>query len=160
MDLSFVSGPSNLQDVLTKNEKAKSTLKKNRNGYIGFLAIIDATTRALWTNPIKSKDPQIAYVDNFLKKHGIRATDPGKAIITTNADGYLATSKAFENTLKDHQYTMHRNDIDYLADIDPAHLNCTIMTDGGGELSKSTQFQTTCGNHGYDVISSAADASS
>ena len=151
MDLSFVSGPSNLQDVLTKNEKAKATLKKSRNGYIGFLTIIDATTRALWTHPIKSKDPPIAFVDKFLKKHGIRATDPGKAIITTNKDGYLATSKAFETTLKDHQYTMHANDIDYLADIDPEHLNCTIMTDGGGEILKSNQFQTTCGNHGYDV---------
>ena len=55
---------------------------------------------------------------------------------------------------------MKANDIDYLADIDPDHLNCTIMTDGGGELSKSNQFRTTCRNHGYDVISLAADTSS
>ena len=71
MDLSFVSGPSNLQDVLTKNEKAKSTLKKSCNGYIGFLTIINNTTRALWTHPIKSKDPSIAFIDKFIKKHGI-----------------------------------------------------------------------------------------
>ena len=76
MDLSFVSRPSNIQDVLRKNEKAKSSLKKSRNGYIGFLTIIDVTTRALWTHPIKSKDPPISFVGKFLKKHGIRTTDP------------------------------------------------------------------------------------
>ena len=103
MDLSFVSGTSNLQEVLTKNEKVKTALKKSRNGYIGFLTIIDATTQALWTHPIKSKDSPIAFVDKFIKKHGMCNTDPGKSIITTNEDGYLATSKAFENTLRDHQ---------------------------------------------------------
>ena len=40
MDLSFVSGPLNVQEVLLrKNEKAKITLKKSRNEYIGFLTI-------------------------------------------------------------------------------------------------------------------------
>ena len=44
MDLSFVSGPPNLQGMLRKQEKAHPTLKKSRQGHIGFLTIINAAT--------------------------------------------------------------------------------------------------------------------
>lgn len=48
MDLAFVSGPSNLRDVFENNTKPKKKIKKSKEGYIGFLAIIDAATRYLW----------------------------------------------------------------------------------------------------------------
>ena len=160
MDLSFVSGPSNLQEVLHQNAKATTNLKKSRNGHIGFLTIIDAATRYLWTIPLKSKEPPIKIIDRFLTKHGIRNSDPAKAIITTTNNGYLAHSRAFANTLRDHTYKLQPEDRSYFVDLSPDYLDCTVMTDGGGELANSGQFRTTVGNHGYDTISTAADASS
>jgi hypothetical protein len=46
------------------------------------LMIIDVSSRKLWTHPIKNKDPPVEYIDKFLKRHGIRTTNPSKAIIT------------------------------------------------------------------------------
>ena len=66
--ISFVSGPLNLlQDVLTKNEKAKTILKKSCKGYIGFLTIIDAPTRAIWMHPTRPTTTNpLAYDGIFL----------------------------------------------------------------------------------------------
>ena len=44
MNLYFVSGPSNLQDVLHKQAKPKSNLKKSCGSYIGFLTIINVAS--------------------------------------------------------------------------------------------------------------------
>jgi hypothetical protein len=99
MDLAFVSGPSNLDLEKGSNITSSPIVKKSRDGYIGFLTIIDVSSRKLWTNPIKNKDPPIDYIDKFLKRHGIRTTNPSKTIITTSETGYLAKSRAFEDTL-------------------------------------------------------------
>ena len=66
MDLSYVSGPSNLDDILSHNTPPAPTIKRSREGYIGFLTIIDVATRKLWTHNVKSKDPPLEYVDSFL----------------------------------------------------------------------------------------------
>ena len=108
MDLAFVSGPSNLEEVSTSTDKPKLTVKQSRDGYIGFLTIIDVASRQLWTHLIKNKDPPTNYINRFLSRHGIRNTDPSKAIITTSTKGYLAEPKAFETTVKQLQYKVQK----------------------------------------------------
>jgi hypothetical protein len=66
MDLVFVSGPSNLDVDSGSNSRTSSIVKKSRDGYIGYLTIIDVSTQKLWTHPIKNKDPPIAYIGKFL----------------------------------------------------------------------------------------------
>ena len=84
MDLAFVSGPSNLEEVSTSTDKPRLTVKQSRDGYIGFLTIIDIASRQLWTHLIKIKDPPTEYINRFLSRHGIQNTDPSKAVITTS----------------------------------------------------------------------------
>ena len=74
MDLAFVFGPANLEYAV----------KQSRDGYIGFLTIIDVATKQLWTFMIKNKDTTTQYINTFLKQHSIRQTDPSKKIITTS----------------------------------------------------------------------------
>ena len=45
MDLSFVSGPTNLNQVLEEGAKVEKNIQKSREGYIGFLTIIDKASR-------------------------------------------------------------------------------------------------------------------
>ena len=66
IDLSFVSDPSNLEDMITNNAPPEKTLQQSRDSYIGFLIIIDVTSHNLWTHPIKSKDPPLDFIDRFL----------------------------------------------------------------------------------------------
>ena len=94
MDSSFVSGPSNLKEASIVHNKPVITVKQSRDGYIGFLTIIDVTSRSLWTHQIKNKDTQIEYINKFLQWHGILKIDPSKTIITTSGKGCLAKSKA------------------------------------------------------------------
>jgi hypothetical protein len=162
MDLAFVSRLSNLDVDGGLNSGSSPIVKKSRDGYIGFLTIIDVSSRKLWTQPIKNKDPPIAYIDKFLKRHGIQTTNPSKAIITTSETGYLAKSRAFEDTVQEQQYVIQPtdNDIDFLGDLFPDRVEATITTDGGGELSKSHDLTKVCNSHGYEVHSTAADSSS
>ena len=71
MDLAFVSGPAKFDDLLTTQEDSV-IVKQSRDVYIGFLTIIDVASRQLWTHMIKTKDPPTQYIDQFLKRHGIR----------------------------------------------------------------------------------------
>ena len=98
MDLSFVSRPSKLEEMLQKGSKPATKIKTSRDGYIGFLTIIDVALRYLWTQPIKSKDPHISYLSRLLQNYGIKK-DKG-TIITTLPSGYLAKSKAFARIAK------------------------------------------------------------
>ena len=63
MDLSFVSGPTNLNQVLEEGAKVEKNIQKSREGYIGFLTIIDKASRKLWVHPIKNKEPPVDYID-------------------------------------------------------------------------------------------------
>jgi hypothetical protein len=156
MDISFVSGPSNLDLQTGSNIAPSPIVKKSRDGYtIGFLTIINVSSRKLWTHPIKNKDPPIAYIDKFLKWHGIRTTNPSKVIITTSETGYLAKLRAFEDTVWEKQYVVQPtdDDIDFFEDLLPDQVEATITTDGGEELSKSHELKRVCNSHGYEVNS-------
>ena len=142
----------------------KLTVKQSRDGYIGFLTIIDVATRQLWTHLIKNKDPPTLYIDKFLKRHGIRQTDPWKAVITTSETGYLAKSKAFAATVNLLKYKIRKTDNDYFTDLLPSLLpdqvNASITTDGGGELSGSHDLRRVANSNGYEINTTAADSSS
>jgi len=159
MDLSFCSSPSNLDEVVTRNAPANNTIQKSREGYIGFLSIIDVASRHLWTHPVSSKDPPIKFLDKFLKKNGIKTTDPNKAIkITTSENGYLAKSRAFKNVVHQHNMTVEPISEDEIKQLLPEEVEAFIMTDGGGEFD-TDKFRKTAESHGYDVTTTAADAS-
>ena len=137
MDLSFVSGPSNLTDMLKFNAALQKSINKSRDGYIGFLIIINVATRHLWTHLVKSKDPPIEVIDAFLTNHGIKKTNPLKAIkITTTKHGLLASSRAFETAMMDKVLeieTITQLEVARLLEGNP--IEAFIMTDGGGELT-------------------------
>jgi hypothetical protein len=52
------------------------------------------------------------------------------------------------------------DDIDFFGDLLPDHIEATITTDGGGELSRSHDLTKVCNSHGYEVNSTAAGSSS
>ena len=164
MDLSFISGPSTLKDMIMCNALPKETVKRSCEGYIGFLTIIDVATRNLWTHNVKSKDPPLDYINRFLKIHGIRETDPSKAVnmkITRTEGGYLAKSCAFESTVRESNFKVQPtlcNFVNHLM-LMSNQVDAYITTDGGGELSKNHGFCRTANKHGYDVTSTATDAS-
>lgn len=87
--------------MITNNAPPEKTLQQNRDGYIGFLTIIDVTTRNLWTHPVKNKDEPLNYINSFLQKFDIRNSDPRIAmkIVTTTKDDYLSRSHAFNDTI-------------------------------------------------------------
>lgn len=93
MDILFIIGPSKLEEILGKGSKPTKTIKKSREGYIGFLTIIDVASQYIWTQPIRNKDPPLIYVDHFLQKHELHKKY--SAVITTSPDGYVAKAKAF-----------------------------------------------------------------
>jgi hypothetical protein len=100
------------------------------------------SSRKLWTHPIKNKNPPIAYIDKFLNRHGIRTTNPSKAIITTSKTGYLAKSREFEEIVSGQQYVIQptNDDSDIFGDLLPDHVKATVTTDGGGKLFKSHEL--------------------
>ena len=77
--------------------------------------------------------------------------DPSKAIITTSNKGYLAKSKKFQATVNQLQYEVRNIDVNQSPNITPIllldHVNATITTDGGGELSASHDIQRTASAH-------------
>ena len=163
MDLAFVSGPAKLDNLRTTTEESV-TLKQSRDGFIGFLTIIDVASRQLWTHCIKNKDPPTQYIDQFLKSHGIQQTDPSKAIITMSNKGYLAKSKAFQSTVNQLNYDVKEISVNHSYNVVNNLLlnqvNATITTEGGGELSASHDVRQTARSHGYEVRTTASDASS
>ena len=140
MDLAFESGPSKLNDIHTNSEDSV-TVKQSRERYIGFLTIINVASRQLWTHPIKNKDQPTHYIDQFLRRHGIKRTDPSKAIIATSNKGYLAKSKAFQSIVNNLKYDVKEITVNQktnvVHDLLPDQVNATITTDGGRELSAS-----------------------
>ena len=162
MDLSYVSGPSNLDDILTYNAPPEPTLKRSRDCYIGFQTIIDVASQHLWTHSVKSKDPLLNYIDRFHKNHGIQTTDQNKnkaLKVTTTKNGYLASSQAFKSTVGKSNFKVHPTECNFINTLMPDQVDAYIQTDGGGELSHSHGFRKTVDHHGYNVTTTAADAS-
>ena len=56
-------------------------------------------------------------------------------------------------------FQVNPTDCNYIDTLMPDQVDTYIQTDDGGELSYSHAFQKTAGHHGYDVTTTAADAS-
>ena len=74
----------------------------------------------------------------------------------------MAKSKEFKATANKLKYSIQKttDDPDFFSDLLPDHVDPTITTDGGGELSKSFNFRQKANEHGYKVKATAADSSS
>ena len=59
----------------------------------------------------ENKAPPLKYVKRFLDRLGIKKSEPGKAIITTDPDGYLASSKAFAAEARAHHFPIHAENL-------------------------------------------------
>ena len=140
MDLAIVSSPSNLKKMLQIGEKPKHTMKMIREGYIGFLTIIDVATQYLWVFPIKNKSPPIDIINRSLKQRSIKHTD--KSIITTSLKGYLSKLKSFQKNAEVLNFTIEDLETDDLFDIPMSSLYCSIRTDGGKEFMAKNIIDT------------------
>ena len=156
MDLGFIRGPSNLEEVVQHGATPQKTITKSRAGYEAYLLIIDAATRYIWVFLLKGKHPPIATIAQFLQKHGTAQ----KGNITTTPGGLLNKSRSFETICKEQGYENTTFNLDLNTEDSgletPRH---TIRTDNGGELAGSNEFCQTIANHGYLVEPTAPDAS-
>ena len=65
--------------------------------------------------------------------------------------------------VKQLQYKVQKTNVDFfdkMIDLLPDHVNATITTVGGGELSRSFDVPRMANSHGYEVNTTASDASS
>lgn len=158
MDLGFVSGPKNLQQVTTDGATPQQTIKTDRTGHVAYLLIIDAATKYIWAFLLKEKAPPLNLIDQFLSRHGQAMTH---RLITTNPSGLLHCSNTFQSLVKARGYNTATRNI--IPDMDPTGLEqprYTVRTDNGGELAGSTKFGATIARHGYVLETTAPDASS
>ena len=79
--------------------------------------------------------------------------------ITTTKGGYLSKSRAFASKVGESNFEVHPTSCNYINHLMPDQVDAYIMTDGGGELAKSHGFRKTANTNGYDVTSTATDAS-
>jgi hypothetical protein len=161
MDLGFLRGPDNLQEVLNSGATPTKTIQKSHDGYNCYLLIVDAASRYLWSFLLKNKDPPIDLVDKFLAKHGAAKRE---TIITTTTDGLLAKSMSFNKLCMETGYSTTEHDYEFeleAPDIEAATPcpHYTIRTDNGGELAGSDDFRQTTGQHGYILETTAPDTS-
>jgi histone deacetylase 1/2 len=156
MDLGFIRGPSNLEEVVKNGATPTKTIIKSRDGYEAYLLIVDAATRYIWVFLLKGKHPPIATIAQFLQKHGTAT----KGKITTTPGGLLDKSKSFATACTERGYECDTLDFDLNFEdsgLDtPRH---TVRTDNGGELAGSTAFGQIIAEHGYIVEPTAPDAS-
>jgi hypothetical protein len=108
MDLEFIHGPKNLQEVLQEGAVPKDTVLKSQDGFSSYLLIIDAATPYIWIFLLKSKDPPIAIIDQFLTKQGTA----GQGTITTTPDGLLDKSMSFKNLCTTQGYQINKAEMD------------------------------------------------
>jgi hypothetical protein len=156
MDLGFIRGPSNLEDVVKNGATPTKTIVKSRDGYEAYLLIVDAATRFIWTFLLKGKHPPLATITQFLAKHGAAK----KGLITTTPGGLLDKSRSFESTVTDRGYECATLDFDLnFEDSGLDKPRFTVRTDNGGELAGSTDFCQAIANEGYLVEPTAPDAS-
>jgi hypothetical protein len=137
MDLGFIHGPKNLQDVLQDGAVPKERVLKSHNGFSSYLLIIDAATRHIWVFLLKSKDPPIAIIGQFLTNHGTAR----RGTIITTPDGLLNKSMSFKKLCTDQGYQLNTAEMNlYLESAGIKQLHPTIQTDNGGELAESDDF--------------------
>jgi hypothetical protein len=156
MDLGFIRGPANLEDVVQNGATPGKTIIKSRDGYEAYLLIIDAATRFIWVFLLKGKHPPLATITQFLAKHGAAK----KGLITTTPGGLLDKSRSFTTTCKQRGYECDTLDFDLnFEDTGLDKPRFTVRADNGGELAGSTAFCQTVANNGYLVEPTAPDAS-
>jgi transposase InsO family protein len=107
MDCGFFSGPSNLQDVLHKGATPDTTIATSRDGYEGYLLIIDAASRYIWVFLLKSRHPPVDIIDKFLKQNG-RKRKKGDIYISTTEGGLLDQSKSFLELIEGEEHKYER----------------------------------------------------
>jgi hypothetical protein len=151
IDMGFFSGPSNLEDTIQRGAKPGTTHQTSRQGYNGYMLIVDAATRYAWIFPVKSKHPPIPLIVSFLKKLKTGKKQLKRKIMTS-AGGILAQSMEFLAQCGAHGYEM-----DAVDDID---LPITIRTDGGGELGGSAEARQALQDHNAVMEITGPDSSS
>ena len=106
MDLGFMRGPSNLQEVVEREAKPKMRIIISRQGFTSYLLIIDAKTRYIWVFLLRSKHAPVKLIDRFLATHG-RHDNTEVCTIRTDGDGALAASADFRvMCLHNHGYVV------------------------------------------------------
>jgi hypothetical protein len=126
--LGFIGGPKNLQEVLHDGATPKEIIIKSHDGFSSYLLIIGAATRYIWVFLLKSKDPPIALIDQFLNKHGTST----KGTITTTPGGLLHKSKTFQTLCINKGYANDTANIIPNLDFESAgieQLHHTVCTD-------------------------------
>ena len=164
MDVGFIRGPNNLQDIITHGATPKQTVQLSHDGYSAYLLIIDAATRYIFTFLLKSRHPPIDIIDKFLQKYG--QAKQGH-LITTNPNGILSKSNSFEQLCQDRGYTRQQHLVQYIMDMHPSELasehldqiQYKIRTDNGTDLATSEEFRKTASKHNY-IVEPTAPASS
>jgi hypothetical protein len=157
MDLGFIWGPKILQAVLHDGKTPKETIIKSHDRFTSYLLVINAARWYIWVFLLKSKDPPIALIYQFLNKHGTAT----KGSITTAPGGLLHKSKTFQTLCINKGYANNTSNIIPHLDFKSAgieQLHHTICTDNGGELAGSANFCQVSGQHGYILETTAPDA--
>ena len=118
------------------------------------------TTKNLLTYCVKSKDPPPRIYLQFLKRHGIQCMDLSEVIrITITEDEYLDKSCAFENMVKKFNFKVHPTEYNIIEHLVPDQIDACIITYVDDKSSHFHKFGCTVNNNGYDVTTTASDAS-
>lgn len=106
MDFAFLRASS--KDY-TKTKVKQDRIVKSYDGYNSHLVVVDEATSYVWVFLLKSKEPPIETVLEFLKIHGNK--DGG--IVRTDQGGELARSDEFKTKLlKERHYVVERTGAD------------------------------------------------
>ena len=110
MDIGFIRGPMNLEEVLARTEDSATKVIESRQGYVCYLLIVDRKTRYMWPFPLKSKSVPPDLIKTFLTTHG-HPTSPNRRI-RTDGEGSLAESQVCRNIISQIGYTMEKTATD------------------------------------------------
>ena len=110
MDIGFIRGPENLENVLTCTKDADTKVIESRNGYVCYLLIVDRKTRYMWPFPLKSKSVPPDLLRTFLTTHG-HPTCPNNRI-RTDGEGSLAESQICRNLISKLGFTLQKTATD------------------------------------------------
>ena len=106
MDIGFIRGPMNLEEVLARTEDLATKVIASRQGYVCYLLIVGRKTRYMWPFPLKSKSVPPDLIKTFLTTHGHPNCPNWR--IRTDGEGSLAESQACRNLISQIVYTMEK----------------------------------------------------
>jgi hypothetical protein len=70
IDIGFIRGPANLENVFLRTEDAATKIIESRNGFVCYLLIVDRKSRFMWPFSLKSKSVPPDLLRTFLMTHG------------------------------------------------------------------------------------------